>query len=153
MSLGSSISWVFAVDSEFSLWSIKDAVEVRLCLNQEVCVCSVVTDPMCQSWLCNPMDCSPPGSSVCGIFQVRILEWVAISFSRVSSQPKDGTHVSCVSCTGRQILYQPCQSLWQMSPKAGTYGQDLFRRGWPKAGSCRVLSFSREEDSGPESRR
>ena len=82
MSLGSSISWVFAVNSEFSLWSIKDVVEVRLCLNQEVCVCSVMTDPMCQSWFCNPMDCSPPGSSVCGIFRVRILEWVALSFSR-----------------------------------------------------------------------
>ena len=35
--------------------------------------------------LCNPMDCSPPGSSVHGIFQARVLEWVAISFSRGSS--------------------------------------------------------------------
>ena len=35
--------------------------------------------------LCDPMDCSPPGSSVHGIFQARILEWVAISFSRGSS--------------------------------------------------------------------
>ena len=39
--------------------------------------------------LCDPMDCSPPGSSVHGIFQARVLEWVAISFSRGSSQPKD----------------------------------------------------------------
>ena len=39
--------------------------------------------------LCNPMDCSPPGSSVHGIFQARILECVAISFSRRSSQPRD----------------------------------------------------------------
>ena len=37
----------------------------------------------------NPMDCSPPGSSVRGIFQARILEWVAIAFSRRSSQPRD----------------------------------------------------------------
>ena len=37
--------------------------------------------------LCNPMDCSPPGSSVHGIFQVRILEWVAISFSRDIPDP------------------------------------------------------------------
>ena len=44
--------------------------------------------------LCDPMDCSPPGSSVHGIFQARILEWVAISFSRVSSQPRDQTRVS-----------------------------------------------------------
>ena len=35
--------------------------------------------------LCSPLDCSPPGSSVCGIFQARILKWVAISFSRGSS--------------------------------------------------------------------
>ena len=39
--------------------------------------------------LCDPMDCGLPGSSVCGIFQARILEWVAISFSRGYSQPKD----------------------------------------------------------------
>jgi len=40
-------------------------------------------------WLCNPMDCSLPGSSVHGIFQARVLEWVAITFSRGSSQPRD----------------------------------------------------------------
>ena len=38
---------------------------------------------------CDPMDCSPPVSSIHGIFQARILEWVAISFSRGSSQPRD----------------------------------------------------------------
>ena len=44
------------------------------------------------------MDCNPPGSSVRGISQARILGWVAISFSRGSSQPRDQTHVSCISC-------------------------------------------------------
>ena len=44
--------------------------------------------------LCDPVDCSPPGSSVHGIFQARTLEWVAISSSRGSSQPKDETRVS-----------------------------------------------------------
>ena len=44
----------------------------------------------CQT-LCDPMDCSPPGSSICGILQARILEWVAISFSRGSSRPRDRT--------------------------------------------------------------
>ena len=39
--------------------------------------------------LCNPMDCGPPGSSVSGVFQIKILEWVAISLSRVSSLNKD----------------------------------------------------------------
>ena len=51
------------------------------------------------------MYCSPPGSSVHGILQGRILEWVAISSSRASSQPRDQIHVSCVSCIGRQVLY------------------------------------------------
>ena len=46
--------------------------------------------------LCKPMDSSPPGSSVHGIFQARILEWVAISFSRRSFQPRDWTRVSCI---------------------------------------------------------
>ena len=49
-----------------------------------------------QSWptLCDPMNCSPPGSSSHGILQARILEWVAIPFSRGSSQPRDRTPVS-----------------------------------------------------------
>ena len=66
------------------------------------CVCSVAK--LCLT-LCNPVDCHPPGSSVHGIFQARILEWVAISSSRGSSGPRDQTHVSCVSRPGRQILY------------------------------------------------
>ena len=56
-------------------------------------------------WLCNPMDCSPPGASVHGILQARILEWVAISFSRRSSPPRDRTCVSYISCISRQVLY------------------------------------------------
>ena len=55
--------------------------------------------------LCDPMDCSPPGSSVHGILQARILEWVAMPFFRGSSWPRDWTHVYCISCFSRQILY------------------------------------------------
>ena len=54
--------------------------------------------------LCDPVDCSLSGSSVHGILQVRILEWVAISFSRGSSWPRDWTQVSCIA--GR------CFNLW-----------------------------------------
>ena len=50
------------------------------------------------------MDCSPPGSSVHGISQARILEWVAISYSRGSSWPRDWTHVSWCSWIGRWIF-------------------------------------------------
>ena len=46
---------------------------------------------------CDPMDCSPPDSSVHGILQAKILEWAAISFSRGSSQPRDRTQVSDVA--------------------------------------------------------
>ena len=55
--------------------------------------------------LCDPMDYSPPGSSVHGISQARVLEWVAISYSRGSSWLRDRTCVSCISCIGRWILY------------------------------------------------
>ena len=54
--------------------------------------------------LCNPMDCSPPGSSVHGIFQARIQEWGTLTPSRGSSRPRDQTCISYVSCIGRQIL-------------------------------------------------
>ena len=55
--------------------------------------------------LCNPLDCSPPGSSIHGILQTRILEWGAMPSSRGSSQPRDWTLVSYVSCIGRWVLY------------------------------------------------
>ena len=68
---------------------------------------SSVSVCVCVRWLsclipCDPMDCSPPGSSVLGISQAIILEWVAISFFRGSSWPKDQTHICCI---GRWILY------------------------------------------------
>ena len=59
-------------------------------------------------WLCDPLDCSLPVSSVHGIFQARILEWVAISSSRGSSLPRDQIHISCVSCiAGRFFTTEP----------------------------------------------
>ena len=60
--------------------------------------------------LCNPMDCSLSGSSVHGIFQARVLEWIAISFSRGSSQPRNWTRVSRIVsrhlniCFNRQLI-------------------------------------------------
>ena len=53
--------------------------------------------------LCNPMDCSPLGSSAHGIFLARILEWVAISFSRGSFCPRDQTWVSCIAGSSVQF--------------------------------------------------
>ena len=51
----------------------------------------------CVLTLCDPTDGSLPGSAVHGIFQARILEWAAISFSSGPSQPKDRTRVSCIA--------------------------------------------------------
>ena len=56
-------------------------------------------------WLCDSMDYRPPDFSVHGIFQSRILEWIAIPFSRGYSWPSDWTHISCVSWVGRWTLY------------------------------------------------
>ena len=55
--------------------------------------------------LCDPVDYGPSGSFIHGILQARTLEWVSISSSRRSSWPGDQTHISCISCIGRRILY------------------------------------------------
>ena len=75
-----------------------------------------------QSWptLCDPMDCSLPGASVHGIFQARILEWVAISFSRRSSWPRDWTWVSHI-VSRRFTVWATREVHWQVSinPRQG----------------------------------
>ena len=70
--------------------------------------------------LCNPMDCSPPGFSVHGILQARILEWVAIPFSRGSSWPRDRTWVSCTAGSFFTV--------WATDTAASDY------RGWIRKG-------------------
>jgi len=70
-----------------------------MCARAGMCVCVCVCLLVAQSCptLCDPMGCSPPGSSVHGILQVRILEWAAIPFCRASSQSRDQTQVSCIA--------------------------------------------------------
>ena len=75
--------------------------------------------------LCDPVDCSPPGSSVHGILQARILEWVAISFSRGSSQPRDRIQVSHIA--GRHF------NLWATREAHSPEVTDLLLRSlWQK---------------------
>ena len=68
--------------------------------------------------LCNRMECSPPGCSVNGVLQARILEWVAISFSRGSSQPRGRTQVPHIADSlpseppGKSMLYVYCTTIW-----------------------------------------
>ena len=76
------VPWLFT-------WNCHNIVN-RLCMRAQ----SLQSCPT----LCDPVDCSPPGSSIHGILQARILEWIAFSFSKGSSQPGDWTLVSCISC-------------------------------------------------------
>ena len=68
------------------------------------CICACSFAQSCPI-LCDPMDCSLPGSSVHGILQARILKWVVIPSSRGSSPSRDWIHISYVSCIGRHVLY------------------------------------------------
>ena len=70
--------------------------------------------------LCDPMDCSQPGSFVQGIFQAKVLEWIAISFSRGSSQPRDRTRVSALQAEALPSE-PPCLN---PSPKVTNIPQD-----------------------------
>ena len=131
------VSWVWILDVTFTLWISKQWIGEHVWLdrlfpvyvhltkqlgaeNQTILGSSMCTpwqrciDPggsglVTKSWsaLCDPMDYSPTGSFAHGILQARIPKWVAISFSREYSPPRDWTHVSCIaSCLlhCRQIL-------------------------------------------------
>ena len=64
-------------------------------INKQLCVV-LLADQLCLT-LCDQTDCSLPGSSVHGILRTRTLEWVAIPFSKGSSQPRDQIWVSCIA--------------------------------------------------------
>ena len=86
------------MDVRFELWRKLNAQELML-LNCGVGTLYAYSAVLCLvgqlcPTLCNPMDCSAPGFSVCGILQARILEWVAMPSSRGSSQPRDRTQGS-----------------------------------------------------------
>ena len=108
-------------------------------------VCMLVT-PSCPT-LCDPMRCSPPGSSVHGTLQARILEWVATPFSRGSSWPGDRTQISCTAgrlftiwatreapkCWGRTLsLLSPSSEIYQWA------NEDTTREG-PQSAHFRFL--------------
>ena len=105
--------------------------------------------------LFDPVDCGLPGSSVHGILQARVLEWVAISFSRGSSRPRDRTQISHIA--GRHYRLSHQASLWQLAirgplwlgllcclthsgiyrtPPSSSWGSSLFLG---TSGTCRTL--------------
>ena len=89
---GKNLCMLLTAHSSFTSVSV-----ARICSLAQLCLT-----------LCDPLDCSLPGSSVHGSFQVRILEWVATSSCKGSSQPKDRT---CTSCLVRQIFFLPLSHL------------------------------------------
>ena len=101
--------------------------------------------------LCNPIDCKLPDPSVHGILQARVLEWVAISFSRGSSRPRDQTWVSCFAGIfvtteppGKPILYKGC--IYAMVGILNSWGRDnLFPFGNQKQNS--VLCHTHKNNS------
>ena len=85
----SQSSWYFSA----SWVALPDTATPCVCVCVCVCVWTVQSCPT----LCDSMDRSPPSSSVHGLFQASILEWVAIPFSRRSSPPRDRTCISCIA--------------------------------------------------------
>ena len=84
--------------------------------------------------LCDLMDCSLPGSSVLGIFQARVLEWVAIAFSRGSSWPRDWTQVSCIA--GKRF------TVW--ATREVQCGEDQYGRLWWRGSSTQSRAYFKE---------
>ena len=139
-------------------------------------VCPPVWVKVAQSrlTLCDPMDCSPPGSPVHGILQARILEWVAMPSSGGSSQPRHQTQVSCVACDSlpsepylclvlssvsaavHQVLPHTCavqplaKVLWVTHVDSGVPFSDLCPPGLcPPISSC-ILSSERTAIFSPQ---
>ena len=93
------LGWSLESNKALSLWS--GSTDSKILDKQTNAATAAAKSLQSCPTLCNPRDSRPPGSPVPGILQARTLEWVAISFFRGSSQPRDRT---CVSCIGRWIL-------------------------------------------------
>ena len=105
-----------------------------MCVCVHVCACRCtcsVTQSCLTLW--DPMDCSPPGSSIHGIFRARALEWGAISFSRGSSQPR-----------GQTCMHPLCLLHWQVDSLPLSY------LGGPILGDTVTKSFAAAEQESPD---
>ena len=134
----------------------------QICLTLKPELLSVCCAQSCPT-LCDPTDYSSPGFPVHGISQARTLEWVAMPSSKIFSPPRDQTCVSCISCTGRQVLYNsrhlgsPHTTL-DLSQKAkkrwDSWVKKIFQITWQWhtfAVSWDVLWFSFKVSSSPDS--
>ena len=118
LSLGTVEVWGLIIirgrGGDCSVWcQLPGSISGLCALDGIGCVCAQLCLPPC-----DPMDCSPPDSSVHGIVQARILKWDAVSSSKRSSWPRDKTYISCIHCIGRQILYHwaTWEARWQWHP-------------------------------------
>ena len=93
-----------------------------LCMRAQLCLT-----------LGDPMDCSLPGSSVHGIFQARILEWVVISFFMGYSQSRDQTYISCLA--GRFFTTEPCRDPKGRQRELQILNYKLDMSGFPQEAS------------------
>ena len=94
--------------------------------------------------LCDPMAYSPPGFSVHGIFQARILEWVAISYSRGSSWPRDRTWVSCL--VGRLFSTEPPGKLPKINIKRKNSKAKVFKGKSVMPLTCKYRSQQQHQE-------
>ena len=99
--------WYFFVDILCFVFPVLQDLFLVAKYSVCVCVCVCVCVKLFQSCpnLCNHMDWSLPGSSVHGILQARIMEWVSMPSSRGSFEPRDWTCISYIFCIGRRVLY------------------------------------------------
>ena len=106
-SQSSTLAWLVSLSAPCSLPGQASLFPHWFQCYISICCCCLITKSF---QLCDPMDCSPPGSSVPGISQARILEWIAISFFRESSWPRDQTQVSCI--LGRLFTIWATRKVW-----------------------------------------
>ena len=103
------------------------------------------------------MDCSPPGSSVHGVLQARILEWVAVSFSRGSSQPRNRSQISCIAgrrfnlCATREALLQNVEIVLRTS--RWDEGLDDGKPSHTRGLSGRTFHMEKKQEADPEGRK
>ena len=122
-SLPSGFRLVWPVGSADRKWggerrvrSLHSSGSLPVGLQQDDCPSSACVRVQSCPTLCNPIDCSPPGPSVHGILQARIIEWVAMPSCRGSSQPRDGTSVFCISCVEGGFFTH--WATWEAPPKS-----------------------------------
>ena len=114
-SLNPQYSFPISASTRWASFHLSPTLSFPCGLELPGCACSVAQS---RPTLCDSMDCGLSGSSVQGIFQARILGWVAISFCRGSSQPRDWTQVSCVFCIA--VGFLTCWAIRE-APKKYTY--------------------------------